>query len=49
MPQAKMKFAVRQGNRTIALFWRLRDARQLISEINWEEGKINLQIVRLQD
>jgi hypothetical protein len=43
----KMKYAVRDNNRTIALFLRRLDAREFAASLEYEEGRINLSIHKL--
>jgi hypothetical protein len=42
-----MKYAVLDNNRTIALFLRRIDAREFSANLEYEEGRMNLVIVRL--
>jgi hypothetical protein len=42
-----MKYAVLDNNRTIALFLRRIDAREFTANLEYQEGRINLVIVRL--
>ena len=42
-----MNYAVREGNRTIALFIRRHDAREFVANLNYEEARLDLRILKL--
>ena len=44
----KMKYAVRDNNRTIALFLRRIDAREFAANLEYEESRTNLRILPLK-
>ena len=43
----KMKYAVRDNNRTIALFLRRHDAREFAANLEYVELRINLRVQKL--
>lgn len=47
MREGSVRYSIVEAGETIAMFQHLRDAREMVSELNWN-GRVDLAIVRLK-